>query len=337
MVEPAGNHPEPRRFNIVVIGQTARLQYEAALLAASLCAAGPGAGVRLIVAEPQPGPLWEYDPSIRDAETRAFLYGCGAEILPFESRHFGQDYAYGNKIEALLALPPGEPFVFFDTDTLFLDPPDRVPFDFDRPCASMAREGTWPQPELYGPGHTEIWRSLYDHFGLDFESSLDPAMPEGHWERYLYFNAGWFFFRCPQEFGQRFLDYALEIRDNRPEPVQLQPMRPWLDQIALPLVIHSFGGGRHTIPEGLLDGSVSLHYRAMPLLYACAPDAVVAQLETLAADPALRSVIRRHGPFRRMILEGEGHKVRALFDRGDLPRPERLIRERIREAGLWLR
>ena len=324
-------------FNIVVIGQTARLQFEAVLLAASLRAAAPGLRARLIVAEPQPGPLWEYDPAIRDAPTRALLEDLGATLLPFPSQHFGQSYAYGNKIEALLALPEGEPFVFFDTDTLFLDSPESVPFDFDRPCASMRREGTWPQPELYGPGHTEIWASLYDRFGLDFESSLDPAMPEGHWERYLYFNAGWFFYRCPRLFGQRFLDYALEIRDNPPGPVALQPMRPWLDQIALPLVIHSFGGGRQTIPPGLLDGSVSLHYRALPLLYATAPDAAVERLEAVARQPEVWAVLRRHGPFRRMIGEGAGARVRALFDRDDLPRPEEAIRRRIRDEGLWLR
>ncbi len=327
----------PGGFNILVIGQTARIQYEAVLLAASLRQAAPQTPARLFVAEPQKNDLWDYDPRMKDDGTRELLQDLGATILPFASRHFGQSYAFGNKIEALFALPAGEPFVFFDTDTVFLDDPARVPFDWDRPCASLRCENTWPVPELYGPGPEEIWAALYDHFGLDFQSALDPAMPVGFWRRYLYFNAGWFFFRCPHEFGRRFLDYALEILNNRPEPVALQPMKPWLDQIALPLVIHSFGGGRRTIPPGLLDGAVSCHYRTMPLLYAREDDATVAAVEAAARMPGVEPILRRHGPFRRMIFGPEGAKVRGMFDRDDLPRPERLIRERLRDAGLWLR
>ena len=37
----------------------------------------------------------------------------------------------------------------------------------------MRREATWPEIELYGPGHAAIWGSLYEKFGLDFASSLD--------------------------------------------------------------------------------------------------------------------------------------------------------------------
>jgi hypothetical protein len=69
-------------------------------------------------------------------------------------------------------------------------------------------EGTWPQIELYGPGYTAIWRSLYDRFGIEFESSLDLGQPDEYWRRYLYFNAGFFYYRCPQEFGARFLEIA---------------------------------------------------------------------------------------------------------------------------------
>lgn len=96
---------------------------------------------RLIVTEPQPGPLWKNDPRIHGDETRALLMELGAEIVPFESRHFGQTYPYGNKIEALAVMPEGQPFVFFDTDTLFTGSLADVPFDFARPTASLKREG----------------------------------------------------------------------------------------------------------------------------------------------------------------------------------------------------
>jgi len=211
-------------FNIVIIGQKGRLQYEALLFAASLRESAPDFAGRLFVAEPQKNDRWWNDPRITNADVRAALTDLGAEILPFENHHFGEAYPYGNKIEALAALPKGEPFVFFDTDTLITGPIDQISFDFDRPSASMRREGTWPTIELYGPGYTEIWKSLYDRFGLDFEATLDLSQPDEYWQRYMYFNAGWFFGRCPHEFGERFVEYATSIRNDPPAPLVCQPM-----------------------------------------------------------------------------------------------------------------
>lgn len=328
---------EAQPFNVMIVGQGGRLQYEAILFALSLAATTLSDGIRLYVAEPQPGPLWPDDPRITDPEARALLDAHGARLLPFESRHFGARYPYGNKIEALLALPEGEPFVFFDTDTLVLDDLAKVPFDFSRPTASMKREGTWPQIELYGPGYSETWKALYDRFGLDFESSLDTRWPDEYWQRYLYFNAGFFFYDCPRRFGQRFLDYALSIRDDPPPELICQSLDPWLDQIALPLVIHSFGGGRDTLPPGLLDGAVTCHYRTLPLLYAREPDAVVAFLEEIAAPNKIKKVLKQYEPIKRMVYQGRGQKARALFDRDDLPRREQAIRNKLKREGFWMR
>jgi len=324
-------------FNIVIVGQGGRLQYEALIFAASLRAMSPGFAGRLFVAEPQPGPLWRNDPRIGGDETRDRLAEFGAEILPFESRHFGQAYPYGNKIEALLALPEGAPFVFFDTDTLVTGELAEVPFDFDRPTASLRRTGTWPEPDLYGPGYTAIWKSLYDRFGLDFESSLDHGQPDEYWKRYLYFNAGFFFYRCPHVFGRRFLDYARAIRDDPPPELVCQSLDPWLDQVALPLVIHSLGGGRDALPEGLLDGAVTCHYRTLPLLYARESDRVVSVLEQVTAPNRLKKVLKDYDAIKRMIYQGRGRKVRALFDRNDLPRREQTIRNTIKRNGFWMR
>ncbi|PQO22705.1 hypothetical protein C2I36_11695 [Rhodobacteraceae bacterium WD3A24] len=325
-------------FNVLAVAQGGRLQYEAVLFAASFRAANPGFAGRLILAEPQPGPLWPHDPRIDDAEIRAALKrDFGAEIRPFESRAFGHDYPYGNKIEALRVLPAGEPFIFFDTDTLHLDALARLDIDFDRPAASMRREGTWPVIELYGPGYTAIWRALYARFGLDFESSLDTAQPDEHWRRYLYFNAGWFFHSDPAAFGARFLHYATTIRDDPPEELVCQPLDPWLDQVALPLVIHSFGGGRPGADLDGLDGDVTCHWRLMPLLYAREPDRVVEVLERVAAPNRVKKLLKRHEPFKRFIYQGWGARTRALFDRDDLPRKEQAIRNRLKRERLWLR
>ena len=322
-------------LNIMIVGQSGRLQYEALIFAASLYANSPQTP-RLFVCEPQPGPLWAKKPTMSEP-VRDALQDLGATIVPFESRHFGDAYPYGNKIEALLALPEGEPFVFFDSDTLILDSLARVPFDFDRPGASLRVQGTWPQIELYGPGYTAIWKSLYDKFGLDFEITLDLSQPDEYWRKYLYFNAGYFFYRCPRLFGQRFLDYALVIRDDPPKELIGQQMTPWLDQVALPLVISSFGGGRDALPAGLLDGDVTCHYRLLPLLYARESDHVVEVLEEVTAPQKIKKVLKAHDPIKRMIYQGRGQKVRALFDRDNLPRKEQAIRNRIKREGFWMR
>ena len=81
------------------------------------------------------------------------------KITIFENNHLGEYYPYGNKIEARSVLPEGEPFLFFDTDTLITGALDRVPFDFKRPSDSFEVEGTWPVIELYGFGYTATWKT----------------------------------------------------------------------------------------------------------------------------------------------------------------------------------
>jgi hypothetical protein len=326
-----------RPFNVMVVGQNGRLTYEAVLFVASLRAANPKFPGKVFVAEPQPGPRWSRDPRISDKAALALLEELGATILPFENKHFGESYPYGNKIEALTALPKGEPFVFFDTDTLITGDLMKVPFDFDKPSASRRVEGTWPQIELYGPGYTATWKSLYDRFGLDFESSLDLGQPDEYWRRYLYFNAGFFYFRCPHEFGERFLNYATTILHDAPPELVCQTFDPWLDQVALPLVIHSFGGGRETLPEGWLDGETSCHYRVLPLLYAREDQRVVDTLEAVTGPNKIKKVLKTYEPMRRMIFQGKGAKARDLFDRANLPRREQAIRNTLKREKLWLR
>lgn len=324
-------------YNIVIVAQAGRLSYEALLFAASLRHTNPGFDGRLLVAEPQPGALWPHDTRIRPGALRKALENLGAEIIPFESRHFGHAYPNGNKIEMLEALPEGEPFVFFDTDTLITGDLAQVPFDFTRPSASQRVTATWPKLELYGPGYTESWKCLYDRFGLDFESSLDLSQPDEYWRRYLYFNAGFFYGACPHVFGRHFLEYAVSIYKDPPKELVCQSFDPWLDQVALPLVIHALGGARDVLPAGLIDGSVSCHYRLFPLLYARESDDVIALLEEVAQPHKLRKILKEYEPIKRMVYQGRGARVRALFDQKNLPRREQAIRNRIKSEGFWMR
>ncbi|KIC48374.1 hypothetical protein [Tateyamaria sp. ANG-S1] len=336
MARKSTKKANPKTFNIALVGQAGRLGYEAVLFVASLRAKSPGFKGRVLIAEPQPSALWSRDPRMsRDVEDA--LDAMGAEIIAFTNQHFGEAYPYGNKIEMLTALPKGEPFVFFDSDTLVTGDLAAVPFDFDSPSASLRREGTWPQIELYGPGYTEIWKSLYDRFDLDFETSLDLSEPDEYWKRYLYFNAGFFFGACPHAFGERFLHYALSIRDDPPAPLVCQSLDPWLDQVALPLVIHCFGGGRDSAVHDHLDGDVTCHYRMFPLLYARESQAVIDTLEEVTAPNKIKKVLKGYEPIKRMVFQGRGAKVRALFDQNDMPRREQAIRNRIKSNGFWMR
>lgn len=328
---------EQQQFHVVVVGQRGRLAFEALLFAASLRHCNPDFKGRLFIAEPQPGPLWPHDPRVKSQPKRDLFEALDAEFLPFDSAHFGAVYPNGNKIELLRALPEGEPFVFFDSDTLITGDLASVPFDFDRPSASLRREGTWPQPPLYGPGYNGIWRSLYDKFGLDFKSSLDLTHPDEYWQRYLYFNAGFFYYKCPHRFGALFEDYALSIRDDPPDTLSAQTMYPWLDQVALPLVIHALGGGRDALAPSFIDGTVSCHYRTLPLLYAREADQTVDVLETVSAPNKIKKVLKDWEPMKRMVYQGRGARARALFDRENLPRREAQIRKRLKAEGLWMR
>lgn len=324
-------------MNILIVGGAGRLTYEAVLFAASLRNADPEFAGRLIVADPAPGPLWPRPPGIADDEALALLGELGAEIVPFEATHFGASYPNGNKAEALEVLPADEPFIFFDTDTVITGRLSELAVPFDRPSASMRREGTWPKPELYGPGYDEIWRSLYDRLGLDFETSLDPSQPEGHWERYLYFNASWFFGACPHVFRKRLLEAMLMVRDDPPPELVCQPIYPWLDQIALPLVVHGLGGGRPGPDPARLDGDIACHWRVLPLAYARESDHVIDTLEAAAAPNRIKRVLKKYDPMKRMIFQGRGRKARGLFDRTALPRREQAIRNKLKREGYWMR
>lgn len=334
---PAPLKPVAPEFDILIVAQGGGIDREAAILAASLRHHAPGFRGRLVVAEPQPGGAWEGADPRMSAPARAALTALGAEIRPLHADTFGRSYPHGNKIEALALLDPGRPFLFLDSDTLVTGDLDAVAFDFSRPSASMRREGSWPLPPPYRHGYDSIWRSLYDRFGLDMDGSLDLSQPEDHWERFLYFNAGWFFGADPAEFHRRFRDWAVAVRDDPGEALACQSLDPWLDQVVLPLVIHSFGGGRPGPELAGLDGEITWHWRNLSLLYAQAPDPAVAAFETIAALPEIAPLLAGWEAAERLIADGEGRRlVRPIGAAHPALAPERALRKRLRRADLWL-
>jgi hypothetical protein len=64
---------------------------------------------------------------------------------------------------------------------------------------------------------------------------------------------------------------------------------------------------------------------------------VIEVLEEVAAPNWIKKVLKTYEPIKRMVYQGRGAKVRALFDQDNLPRREQVIRNRIKSNGLWMR
>ena len=116
-----------------------------------------------------------------------------------------------------------------------------------------------------------------------------------------------------------------------------QTFDPWLDQIALPLTIARLGGGRPGPELAGLDGDITVHWRALPLLYAKASNHTLAVLEDVTRPNKIKRVLKAYEPFKRMIYQRRGDRVRALFDQSNLPKREKALRNRIKRQNLWMR
>ena len=319
-----------QKYSIIAVVQNGRLAYEALVLAASFAVHNPRMVLTLM--EPVPSGAWNEETRV-PPDIRAALLEFGVEILPFAAEHFGASYPNGNKIEALLSAPDG-PFVFVDTDTILLDSLDKVPFDFDYPTASMRREGTWPKPGAFS--YEQIWRALYARFGVDFERSLDTHFGPEDWQRYLYFNAGFFCGSDASLFAKSLLRKALSVRDNPLPELAEQVIYPWLDQIVLPLTIAEMGGGRSDISPDWMDGTVSCHWRVLPLCYARERDDVVDFMEEICGDPRVKPLLERYEPFAKLVYGGQGRVLRDELA-GQVFSDEKALRKAIKAKGLWLR
>jgi hypothetical protein len=59
-------------------------------------------------------------------------------------------------------------------------------------------------------------------------------------------------------------------------------------------------------------------------------------MEDVAAPNKIKKWLKQYDAFKRMIYQGRGQKVRAMFDRSDLPPREKQIRNRVKSADFWV-
>jgi hypothetical protein len=63
----------------------------------------------------------------------------------------------------------------------------------------------------------------------------------------------------------------------------------------------------------------------------------VAAVEAAIAPNPIKKLLKDYEPLKRLVYQKKGARIRASFDRADLPRREQAIRNTIRRMGLWLR
>jgi hypothetical protein len=239
-------------MNVVIVAQRGRLALQALLFAETYVRSGSAARNPLFVAVPEPGNLWEDDPTPEPA-VMARLTALGARIVTFRNEHFGSRSPYTNKVYALFAIPQGEPFMFLDSDQLIFRNLTDIPLDFSHPSARLAA-AAWPPNRSSFPKE-KVWRAVYRLAGGDA-----PANGAGR-----YFNAGCYYHEDPHVFGQLMLDCCLALSSTQSPPIAEQPMLPApLDQVALSAVIARIGEGQ-PCPETLnsihlTDTTASWHY-----------------------------------------------------------------------------
>jgi len=82
---------------------------------------------------------------------------------------------------------------------------------------------------------------------------------------YLYFNAGFFFYRCPMNLRQSFFEYALAaIRDDPRPELCAQPLTPGSIRLLFTASDHALGRTRHFARWDDRWVNAAGHYRFYP-------------------------------------------------------------------------
>ncbi len=237
------------------------LEAQAVLLAASLRAQHPD--LSLIAAVPgQPA-----------AATCAALDALGVSRVAIVNP-VADDYPIGHKVAALGAGDAHGVRVFLDTDTLCLRPLDWSVLRAHSFASKPADVATF--------GDTATWQRLYQRFGLPLPTRRVAASVSGRL-MLPYFNAGMMATAHAGELAAEWarICRAIDAMDD------INPRRPWLDQIALPIAVARLGLTFRSLDEAwnypvhlkpLSGGPMIVHYH---------------QPDKVAREPALTAAVAR--------------------------------------------
>lgn len=197
--------------SISFVCEPGRLEAQALVLAASLRIADPR--LALVAAVPRPIPT----------RTREILDALNVRIAPI-CNPVAEGYAIGNKVAALAAGECDGLRVFLDTDTLCLASLNFAALAEHAFAAKSADIATF--------GDLDIWRVLYRRFGLELPPIRVAASVSEVWSP-PYFNAGMIATTRANELATEWAKICRAVDAME----DINPRRPWLDQIALPIAI----------------------------------------------------------------------------------------------------
>ena len=242
-------------FSFVFVCQSGRLEVDALMLALSLqhfvkC------DYEIVAALPTPTSRWGTPrPEVLEQFER-----MNVRLVEIENQ-IDPDYPIGNKISCLCIDTDKDKQVFVDSDILCLR-------EFRGGEEFRAAFNAKPADVLTFGRDESVWEHAYASMGLMPPDTRVEATISGE-SMLPYFNAGFIAVDSGLGFGEAWRAACAAI-DAEPK---VQPKRPWLDQIGLPVAAHKLGleigllTERHNFPGHLRavdddDPPVFCHYHA---------------------------------------------------------------------------
>ncbi|MHA3914046.1 hypothetical protein [Halovulum sp. GXIMD14793] len=323
------------KFNIYMIAQPGRLEYESLLLVKSLRKFYSGDDIGVYVCTPENSGFWRTNPNMADGEVADKLRDLGCHVVNFKNERFGSRYPHSNKIYALSALPPDEPFVFFDSDHIFFDDIANVRVDFDRPTARRAGF-VWPGKQMKCQTRKAWWDALYAKMGVETNGWYQERYGPESELYYPYFNGGCFYYSSAGRFHELYRKAIHEISESTPEVVDSRSLYPWLDQICLPIVMAQLDGDGSVYRTDFAFSQVATHYFFLSNLFLNVNEDILMIAREIITDPEYCSIFAREQSYNHSFL-GEGWaEIRAITSKETynwMNSP--VLREKLSEMGLW--
>lgn len=329
--------------SVYAIAQTGRLEFEALLCMASLLKFNTRRDWNFFVCTPANSNLWKENPDISQGDVAGALRRLGVNVVTFENERFGSRYPHSNKMYALAALPPDDPFIFFDSDHVFCGNVSSVDVNFNRPIARQTTMA-WPVTNRTTYSRAELWRAVYAKFAMPtcgwFRAEFDEDDPR----HFPYFNAGVFFGRAAGEFLEVYRHFMHELDESPPHILDKWSLYPYLDQVTLPLVLRTLGGDNQHHDSDYPFNAVSKHYFAASLLFFPPENTWLKEALDIITAPALRRLFERSDIHNRLFLGDDCSKMneiaRQLQGEGRFARHSWMsnseIKEYLVERDFWL-